>query len=135
MNPFIIKEQSFSKYGLALDSRGFLWIKHQSHVTFELEDAEQQEKEIHNFCNGQTMPFLIDVRVTNWNAPKEVREFHSTSPGILKLKNCEALLVNNVGMKLLANFYSKFNHQSVPVKVFTDESEAIDWLMGINEQT
>lgn len=129
-NSEIIKKQAYEKYDLELDARGFLWIKHRSNITFELLDAQKQEKEIAEFINNNTLPFLIDVRVQNWNAPKEVRDFHSTSPGILSLKNSEAILVNNLGIRILANFYNKINQPPNPTKIFNNEEDAIQWILN-----
>lgn len=42
---------------LELDVRGFLWIKHKSHVHFELEDAIKQVEEIASFCDALPIPF------------------------------------------------------------------------------
>jgi hypothetical protein len=128
MKENVIKSQDFEKYSLELDARGFLRIKHRSNILFDLDDAIKQEADIIEFCQNKPMPFLVDVRVQNWNAPKEVRDFHSTSKGILKMKKCEAILVNNLGIKILANFYSKFNKPPNPAKVFTEELKAIEWV-------
>lgn len=99
-------------------------------MTFELEDAVKQRNEILEFCNNEQLPFLIDVRVTNWNAEKDVREFHSTDEALLSLKNAEAILVNNLGIRILANAYQKINKPPVPVKVFTNEDKAIEWIVS-----
>jgi hypothetical protein len=122
-------KKDLGKYSLELDERGFLWIRHKSNITFELDDAITQRNEIIDFCQRKSLPFLIDVRVTNWTVEREVREFHSTDQELLSIKNAEAILVNNVGIRLLANFYQKMNRPPNPVKVFTDESKAIDWVM------
>lgn len=113
-----------------MDDRGFLWILHKSNVTLELADALEQEKEIVAFCDNKRMPFMIDVRVDNWNAPKEVREFHATSKPLFKIRQAEAILVNSLGIKILANFYNRFNNPPNPVQVFTDEGEAIEWVLS-----
>ncbi len=127
MKRHIVKSETFDKYRLELDSEGLLWIIHRSDIVFELEDAIKQEREINHFCEGKPHPFVIDVRVQNWDAPKEVSEFHSTNETLLRLKKCEALLVNNLGIRLLAIFYTKLNKPPVPTKVFSNEAEAIRW--------
>ena len=124
-----VKSKDFGKYSAELDERGFLWIRHKSNLTFELEDAQLQEKDLIEFCGGHSLPFLVDVRVQNWDAPKEVREFHATSLPLLELKKAEAILVNSLGLRILANFYSRFNRPLNPSKVFTNEDEAIEWVL------
>ena len=131
MEDYIIKDKDLKKYSLAMDSRGFLWIKHKPFVLFELDDAIEQEKVLIDFCENKRVPFLIDIRVHNWNATKEVREFHSKSKNLLNIRKAEGILVNNFGLKMLANFYNRFNNPPNPVKVFTKETEAIKWILKL----
>jgi len=125
------ERKEFEKYSLELDGRGFLWIRHKPNVVLELEDAIAQEKELVLACNGVKTPFLIDIRVQNWDAPKEVREFHASSAKLIEIRKAEAILVNNLGLRMLANFYNKINKPSNPVKVFTDEASAIKWMVNL----
>lgn len=123
-----MKKKNLDKYSLELDARGFLWIRHKSNISFDLNDAINQRDEIVSICEEKRTPFLVDVRVTNWTAEKGVREFHASDEQLLSIKNAEAILVNNAGIRLLANFYQKMNKPPVPVKVFTDEEKAIKWV-------
>jgi ethanolamine utilization protein EutA (predicted chaperonin) len=40
-----------------------------------------------------------------------------------------AVLVNNLGLSITANFFMKFNKPHFPVRVFYDEKKAMEWLM------
>ena len=131
MTDNIIIKKEFDKYNLEMDSRGFLWIKHKPDVTFELEDAIQQENELISICEGKLTSFVIDVRILNWNAPKEVRNFHATSKKLQNIRKSEAILINNLGLRILANTYNKLNNPPNPVKIFTNEAEAINWSLKL----
>jgi len=117
-----------------MDEAGFLWIRHKSNVTLELDDAMNQVKEIAHICENKKTPFLIDVRVVNWDAPKEVRKFHATNKELLRTRKAEAILVNSMGLRMLANFYNKFNKPPNPVKVFTNEANAIRWTLEMRDR-
>lgn len=129
METTITKRQTYEKYDLEMDARGFLWIRHKPNLVFELEDAISQEKELVEICENKPTPFLIDVRVQNWDAPREAREFHASSKPLLAIRKAEAILVNSLGLRVLANFYNKVNRPPNPVKVFNKEDEAIKWLL------
>ncbi|MDX2188515.1 MAG: hypothetical protein SFY32_01515 [Bacteroidota bacterium] len=62
---------------------------------------------------------------------KEARDYLSSEEGIKQLK-ASALIVSSVFNKLLANFFIKVNFISlkIPVRVFTEENEALQWLEG-----
>ncbi len=131
----IMRIKDLGKYSLELDKRGFLRIRHKSDTTFDIDDAIAQRNEITKFCDHQKMPFLIDMRVTNWSADKEVREFHASDKDLLAIKNAEAILVNNLGIRILANAYQRVNRPPVPVKVFTDENKAIEWIQALSSHS
>ena len=119
------------KYSMNLSLEGILEIRHKDNVQFNIEDAINQRDKIIQLVEGKRTPFLIDVRVTNWDATKEVRKFHASDEKLLSVRSAEAILVNNLGMKILANFYNKFNRPPNPVKVFTNEVDALNWLCSI----
>jgi hypothetical protein len=41
---------------------------------------------------------------------------------------CEALVMENVSMKMVGKFYILFNKPKRPTKLFTSEKSAIEWL-------
>jgi hypothetical protein len=43
-----------------------------------------------------------------------------------------AVLTDNVALKLTANFFMKINKPHFPVKIFTDRSKAMSWLMDFD---
>ncbi|MDF2436169.1 MAG: hypothetical protein K0Q95_545 [Bacteroidota bacterium] len=45
-----------------------------------------------------------------------------------------AVLTDNVALKLTANFFVKINRPHFPVKLFTDRSKAMLWLKQFNRQ-
>ena len=49
-----------------------------------------------------------------------------------KIKKAEAIVIETLAHRLGANFYKKKFNPTHPVKVFTKEQEAIDWLLTID---
>lgn len=57
----------------------------------------------------------------------EVREWSSSNiEG--KYSVSDAIVINNIGQKILADFYLKFNKPKQPTKIFTSTHKAIEWI-------
>lgn len=57
----------------------------------------------------------------------EVREWSSNSTES-KYSVSDAIVINNIGQKILADFYLKFNKPKQPTKIFTSVAKAIEWI-------
>ena len=72
---------------------------------------------------------LADIR----NAPQTdrgARDF-AKKPIMIKHTKALALIVGGPFSRVLGNFFIGFNKGAYPVKLFTDESDAKDWLLSI----
>jgi hypothetical protein len=77
--------------------------------------------------------FLVtDARVLNSNISPEAREYVAKHKRAPELGLRSALLVNSIGIKLIANFFVRFNKPNIPTRLFNDERKAIEWLDSID---
>jgi hypothetical protein len=103
------------------------------------EGAELDAKEMkqmfataNRMTRQQQFVVLTDARV-NVNATSEARKVaasKSEAPFII----ANAVLVNNLAVKLTANFFAKFNKPHFKFRVFNNESKAIKWLQQFEPQ-
>ena len=42
----------------------------------------------------------------------------------------DAVVINNVAQKIIANFYLKFNKPGMPTKIFPSTDKALDWIFS-----
>jgi hypothetical protein len=79
-------------------------------------------------------PYLIlsDARVNLLITPeaRKVSAEKTEAPYVI----ANAVLVNNLGLSLTANFFMKFNKPNFPVKVFYDEGKAMEWLLKFKDK-
>jgi hypothetical protein len=61
------------------------------------------------------------------SASRETREYASSSKGNT-ISIGAAIVVNNLGQQLIADYYLKFNHPINPTKVFYKKEKAILWI-------
>jgi hypothetical protein len=77
--------------------------------------------------------FLItDARVLSYNISPEARDYVAKHKRAPELGLRSALLVNSIGIRLVANFFVRFNKPNIPTRLFNDEAKAIEWLNAID---
>jgi hypothetical protein len=76
---------------------------------------------------GDNKHFVLFITPNNGIMTKEAREF---AAGDLVNKNAllKAIVIPNLGMKIISNFFIKINKPIVEHKLFLNESDALKWL-------
>jgi len=81
--------------------------------------------------NGVPMPIFVDMR-NMVSMDNKTRDFMGTEDAVINLTH-GAFLISSIFNRLLANMYMKFNTPPVPVKFFTSEKPAFEWIDKIRE--
>ncbi len=58
-----------------------------------------------------------------------------SNPQFDSVKEAEAIVINNLGHRLLANFYMKLKRGAYPVRIFNSEAEAFKWFDNLRNQS
>ncbi|MBC7863646.1 MAG: hypothetical protein IAF38_11760 [Bacteroidia bacterium] len=72
---------------------------------------------------------LLDARARGWKTTADAKKLVEKNPDEEKTI-ARAILIQSTFGKTLSNFISKFNFNDAPVKYFSEEQEAINWLLG-----
>ncbi len=64
---------------------------------------------------------------TDTSATKEVRDL-ANSPEAAKYTKAQAIVVDNLAHRIMANFIMKFYKAGIIVRVFSERKKAEDWL-------
>lgn len=86
-----------------------------------IEDSAMQAK----VARGKKKPILVDMRGFK-NMDRGAREYFAKESA--KITTAAALLVDTPVSKVLGNLLIGLNRLSHPVKLFTSEAEAVEWL-------
>jgi len=105
---------------------------------YTLEDAEIEIPEIDELNKNlealtEGMPcYLIVFPGEGSISSHEARKYAATKKG----KNivAEAIVMNNLAIRLLANFYMKINRPEQKIKLFSNEKAALEWIKSIKEK-
>jgi hypothetical protein len=119
----LVKENQFAKIWLGTDEI--------MHCTFAVDLVNA---DIAKSCvsvrlaaaKGRSYCTIIDARRVN-SITKEAREYLASDAGSKDI-SASALLINSHVGKIMSNFFLVINKPKIPVKVFTNEADAIAWL-------
>lgn len=111
-----------------LEEERILYVKILEGSDIELADSIENFQATLHLTKGKKYLKLVDTRPT-YTATKEVREFAAKNKEH-DGRIAEALLVRSTASQLLANFYINFNKPTIPTKMFSSESKALEWLQS-----
>ena len=108
-----------------------IYLSFKPDVDFKLEDAIEVNNLIVDLSGNKPFLSLVDVSGRYGNITNEARNHFAKDPKTKEIRVAEALIIDNLPMRLLARFYQKVNKPSNPIKIFSTKAEAIEWLKTI----
>ena len=119
---------------LALRTDGIIRLTpHTSQAPISLDDARSLLAAIAELGDGERMPTLLDLRnYTGHRTNAEVRK-HIAGENGREVFKAIAQLVNTVFSRYVGNFFIKVNRPVYPIQLFTDEEDAIAWLLTFQD--
>lgn len=96
-------------------------------IYMEVEDAKESAEKIKEIAlaKGVKVPLIVDMRQLK-GISKAARQFYSDDDSP-QTKAC-ATLVNSGLTRIIANLFLGLNKPKTPLKLFTAEQPAIEWL-------
>ncbi|MCO6501201.1 MAG: hypothetical protein J5I47_12610 [Vicingus serpentipes] len=123
------------KIVLHLVEEGLVLGKPKNNIVLEIEDIQEIDQLIYDkLVFGNPFVVIIDARDVDSTVSREAREFLSKNELVLPIRKAQAIVVNNLHTKLLANFYMKFHKPINPIKVFSDYASAYQWIKPIRDE-
>jgi len=119
---------------LYLIEEGFTLLTSKNNVSIELEDAIEIDNISYDLVEGKHFVTLADFRNIRSTINHEAREHFATNKKITDIRKGQAIVVNSLHTKLLANFYMKFHKPENPVKIFSDYDKAEKWIREIRNR-
>ncbi len=109
-------------------------MRHNMHkgAVLGLAAAEDLIAKSTQLSGGKKCPFLVKTSGTK-SMSREARSFLSSSEESAKISAAVAFLITSPVTRVLANFFIGLNKPIFPVKLFTDEKNALAWLKGFVE--
>jgi hypothetical protein len=123
------KYKELKKAHLYLVDEGYILLQFKDKVDFELEDAKEVLEIIFDFVEGKSFVLLADARDIRSNMSHEARKHFANNKKITAIRKGQAIVVNSLHSRLIANFYMNFHKPSNSIKIFNDYNKAENWIM------
>ncbi len=103
-------------------------VRYAARRTIDLELAKSIVDAVYEHNKAGYFLGITDIRVDFHETTSEARAFLSDNKS-LKLYKAHAVLVDNLAKRILVNIFIKLNKPIVPFRMFSEEKEALDWLL------
>ncbi|MGB5420098.1 hypothetical protein, partial [Algibacter sp.] len=119
------------------DGSGILYSKFNnmdSNSKLDYKKANQYIDAIIKLCDGEPMPFLIDVRDARGTFSIAAAKLIANNLELVKLRISEAFLINSIGVSLLITAYKRMYNPVTPFGVFRNMEEAKTYSLETKNQ-
>jgi hypothetical protein len=117
---------SFEGYSIFLRNDHIIQLQFKAGFSGELDDAINIINTIKKLSNGIRYPLLVIYADGNLFS-KENREYVAGNE-ISNYVKADALVMKSLALKIIGNFYLKFNKPLRPTRMFVDTETAVQWL-------
>ena len=111
-----------------LGDDGIVRVEYFPDVEETLADAKENIETIMKVSKRKKCPILVDGRNLK-SITREARTYYAGEEAG-KVVNVAVFLIRSPVNKIIGNFFMNFNKPKYPVKLFTSETDAIEWLKG-----
>ena len=127
MLPEIIDIIDTINYKTTLRSNGLCELTYKSSGIITLDVAKELTAEILDFYpDGYVIIADSDDAMLNISA--EARDYFAKAPEIIAKRKAQALIIQNLGQRLMARFYVNFYTHACPTKTFSNKNDAYIWI-------
>lgn len=118
-----------------MKEKGYILLQFKDKVKFELEDAIEVMDIIYDFVEGKSFVILSDARDIRSDMSNEARKHFANDKKNVAIRKGQAIVVNNLHTKIIANFYMKFDKPANHIKIFSDYEKAEKWVRKIRSES
>ncbi len=99
----------------------------EENLILELEDAKVYQSCVKQLCNYDKNPVLL-IPSRGFQPTADTRDFAALPENMAYVTAC-AIVVRNLAIRMIVNFFNRFYKPAIPFKLFPTESEAYNWLL------
>ncbi len=105
---------------------GIYFLIHKKSKKGTLETAKEELKAHKELSSGKKMPLFADVRGMKGANP-EARDY-GNSEEVTSTYSAVGILIGSAFTRVIGSLFMKINKPPYPVKMFTEQKEAVKWL-------
>lgn len=110
---------------ISINNEGIGHQHFKDNVTMDIPEQLENLEAIINICKGHPTPFVITAS-KNFIITKDARD-NALSLEDQSPINANAIVVQNLAYRLIAEFFVKVQKPKMPYRIFTDRDSAFEW--------
>ena len=104
-----------------------LMVKYHQNTTIDLEKAMLTVETVYPFISNGAIYGLTDATESHLVITQEARHYYKDNKS-MQLSMAHAVVVKELSVRLMANFFAKFDKPITTTKVFNNFQSALSWL-------
>jgi len=125
-----LKLREFKSATITFDSESVLLVRFKNDVYVDVEEAKKLVVASLEMVSGKSFYLLVDARDILSSIDHESRKYIADHKEYNDLNVAQSIIVNNMPIRLLAQFYYKVYQHKNPVKIFSTMEEGKKWLLS-----
>ncbi len=114
---------------MLFEDDGVVLIKFKDGIKLGVEEVKEIVDETIDLVEGQRYRSLVDARDIFAAMNSKARNYLIHHKEINRLTIAQAIVLNNIAIRLLAQIYISLNRAPIPIRMFTNIDVARAWLM------
>lgn len=96
----------------------------------DLDMAKMHSQAVAKLLDGESAHFIVNFQGTHIVFSNQARDFFASDERHTVLRKSQAIAIDNLAHKIVANFYLRFNKPKCPTRIFEDLEEAFQWTLS-----
>jgi hypothetical protein len=114
------------------EEKNILFYRVKQEQVVDVSEIKEMLFYVQEFMGPKTHYAIIDFG-GNLSSSTEARDIYAQAEYIQKYRIADAFLVKSLPVRLIANFFIKVTKPKVNTRLFTDETQAINWLESLKK--
>ena len=119
---------------LTFIKKDILYLKLNKNMNIEIEDGVNFRNMVLGLLGKQQFSIIVDTRGYVGDASMEMIQYFTQDEKYNDQCVSQAIIQNNLSVKLVANFYIQFISKNVSAKLFTDYDKALSWVIAKHKE-
>lgn len=130
--PNILESRMIGPTKVELRSDGIIQFFYGDNMEYTMAETKALEEAVQEMTKGE-IHLSLRIAAKYTSVDTEVMKYLSRGRGTL-FTLADAFVIHSVSQRILANFYLNISRPILPTKVFTDVSQAEDWLLSLDKE-
>jgi hypothetical protein len=106
----------------------YVYVKFKDDCNIDIAEAKIHAEHCIDLSNGEKIAFILDGLDISMRIDDDARRYWTDFEPLLNVIKATAVLANVTQTKFLARYYIKHHKTNHPVKVFSNEQDALNWI-------